>query len=61
MLTKKQIKDTITVIRSLEKRRMLLNGTTRKMTSQEGGFLSFLKSLMSVGFTIIEKWTHTIS
>ena len=61
MLTKKQIKDTITMIRSLEKRRMLLNGTTRKMTSQEGGFLSFLKSLMSVRFTIIEKWTHTIS
>ena len=53
MLTKKQIKDTITVIRSLEKRRMLLNGTNRKMTSQEGGFLSFLKSLMPVGFTII--------
>ena len=55
------MKDTITVIRSLEKRRMLLNWTTRKMTSQEGVYLSFPKSLMSVGFTIIEKCTHTIS
>ena len=31
------------VIKFLENRRISLNGTTRKITSQEGGFLNFLR------------------
>ena len=33
---------------------MLLKGTARKITSQEGGFLSFLKPLMAVGLPLIK-------
>ena len=33
---------------------MLLKGTARKITSQEGGFLSFLKPLMPVGLPLIK-------
>ena len=36
------------VIKSFENRGILLKETTRKITSQEGGFLSFLRSLMTV-------------
>ena len=36
-------------IKSLENRGILLKGTTRKFTSQEGGFLNFLKPLMIAG------------
>ena len=46
-LTKNEIKDIIKVIRSLENKGILLKGTTTKITSQEGGFLNFLKSLMT--------------
>ena len=35
------------VIKSLENREILLKGTTRKITSQEGGFLNFLRPLMT--------------
>ena len=35
------------VIKSLENRGVLLKGTTTKVTSQEGGFLNFLRSLMT--------------
>ena len=42
-LTKNEIKDVVKVIRSLENRRILLKETTRKITSREGGFLSFHK------------------
>ena len=31
------------VIKSLENRGILLKGTTRKITSQEGGFLNILR------------------
>ena len=41
-----EIKDVIKIIKCLENRRILLKGTTKKNTSQEGGFLNFLKSLM---------------
>ena len=37
------------LIKSLEIRGILLKGTTRKLTSQEGGFLIFLRPLMTVG------------
>ena len=32
---------------SLENRGVLLKGNTRKITSQEGGFLTFLRPLMT--------------
>ena len=37
-LTNNKIKDILKVIKSLENREMLLKGTTRKITSQQGGF-----------------------
>ena len=37
-LTNNEIKDIMRVIKSLENRGILLKGTTRKSTSQEGGF-----------------------
>ena len=33
---------------------MLLTGTTRKVTSQKGGFLSFFKPLMVVGLPLMK-------
>ena len=43
-LTNNLIKDIMKVIKSLENR-----GSTRKVTSQEGGFLNFLRPLMTSG------------
>ena len=37
-LTNNEIKDVMKVIKSLENREISLKGTTRKITSQEGGF-----------------------
>ena len=37
------------VIKSLENVRILLKGTTRKIPSQEGGFLNFPRPLMTAG------------
>ena len=37
-LTNNEIKDIMKVIKYLENRGILLKGTTRKITSQEGGF-----------------------
>ena len=37
-LTNNEIKDIIKLIKSLENRRILLKGTTRKITGQEGEF-----------------------
>ena len=42
-LTNNEIKDIMKLIKSLENREILLKGTTTKVTSQEGGFLNFLK------------------
>ena len=53
-LKKVKIKDTVKVISSLENRRLLLKGTTRKITSQEGGFLNFLKPLVLVGSPLMK-------
>ena len=46
-LTNNEIKDIMKVIKSLGNRGILLKGTTRKITSQERGFLSFLRPLMT--------------
>ena len=37
-LTNNKIKDILKVIKSLENREILLKGTTRKITSKQGGF-----------------------
>ena len=42
------------VIKSLENREILLKETTRKITRQEGGFLNFLKPLMTAGLPLIK-------
>ena len=47
-LTKNEIKDVITVVRSLENRKILLKGTIRKISSQKRGFLNLPSPLMSV-------------
>ena len=53
-LTNNDIKDIIKVINSLENRGVLLNGTTRKISSHKREFLNFLRSLMSVGLPIMK-------
>ena len=42
------------VIKSLEKRGILLKGTTKKIGGQERGFLNFLRSLMAAGLPLIK-------
>ena len=42
------------VIKSLENRGILLKGTTSKITRQEGGFLNFLRSLMTAGLPLMK-------
>ena len=42
------------VIESLENRGILLKGTTRKITSQERGFLNFLRPLMTAGLPLMK-------
>ena len=53
-LTSNEIKGIIKVIRSLKNRMSLLKGTTRKIPSQEVGFLNFLRPLMSVNLPLIK-------
>ena len=54
MVTSNEAKDIIKVIRSLESREILLKGTTRKITSQEGRFLNFLRLLMTAGLLLMK-------
>ena len=42
------------VIKSLENRGLLSKGTTRKINSQEGQFLNFLRPLMKTGLLLIK-------
>ena len=42
------------VIQPLENRGVLLKGTTRKITSQEVGFLNFLRPLMTAGLPLMK-------
>ena len=42
------------VIKPLGNRAILLKGTTAKTTSQEGGFLNFLRPLMTAGLPLIK-------
>ena len=52
--TDNEIKDIIKVIKSLENRGILLKGTNRKITSQEGGFLNFLRPLMTASIPLMK-------
>ena len=47
-------KDIIKVIKSLENRGILLKGTTRKITSQEGGLLNFLRPSMTTALPLMK-------
>ena len=42
------------IIKSLENRATLLKGTTRKITSQERGFLNVLTPLMAAGLSLMK-------
>ena len=53
-LTDNEIKCILKVIKSLENRGILLKGTTKKITSQEGGFLNFLRPLMTAGLPLMK-------
>ena len=56
MLTNNEIKYIIKVNWCLENR-LLLKRASRKLTSQEGGFLNFLRSLMSASLPMKNKLT----
>ena len=51
---KKKNFDILKVIKSLHNRGILLKGTTRKMTSQGGGFFNFLKPLISAVLALMK-------
>ena len=53
-LTNNEIKDIMKVIKSLENRGILLKAIARKVTCQEGGFLNFLKPLMTAGLPLMK-------
>ena len=42
------------VIRSLENRDILIEETTRKITTQEGRFFNFLRPLMAAGIALMK-------
>ena len=48
------IKDIIKVISSLENRGILLKETTEKVSSQERGFLKFVRPLLSASLPLIQ-------
>ena len=50
----KKKKCIIKVIKSFENRETLLKGTTKNVTSQEGGFLNFLRVLTTAGLPLMK-------
>ena len=52
-----EIKDIMKVIKSLENRGILIKETITKMTSQEGEFLNFLRSLMTAGLLLMKVYS----
>ena len=58
--TNNEIKNIMKVIKSFEKRAILLRGTTNKIIRQEGGFLSFLISLISVSLPLKKNATQLV-
>ena len=53
-LTNNVIKDIMKVIRSLENGGILLKWTTKKIITQEGGFLNFLRPLTTAGLALMK-------
>ena len=53
-LTNNETKDIVKVVRLLENKKNLLKGTTRKISSQDGGFLSFFRLIMSAGLPLMK-------
>ena len=53
-LTNNETKDIIKVIKSLKNTEILIKGTTTNITSQEGGFLNFLRPLMTAGLPLVK-------
>ena len=49
-----EMKDIIKVIKSLDNRGILFKRTSTNITSQEGGFLNFLRSLMTAGLPLMK-------
>ena len=49
------------VIKFLENRRILLKETTRKITNQEGGFLSFCRPLLTAGLPLMKSALMTLA
>ena len=52
-LTTNEIENIIKIMKHLENRGILLKGTTRKAASQEGGFLNFLRFIMTAGLPLM--------
>ena len=53
-LIKNEIKDIIKIITFLENRGILIKETTRKITSQEEGYLNFLRPLITAGLPLMK-------
>ena len=47
-------KEIMKVIKSVENRGILLNGTNKKITSEEGGFIRLLTPLITAGFPLMK-------
>ena len=54
ILTNNEMKDIMKVIKSFENREILIKGTNTKITSQEKGFLNFLRPLITAGLPLIK-------
>ena len=53
-LTNNEVKYIIKVIRSLEKSRSILKGSTWKITGQKGGFLNLFRPLMTASLPLMK-------
>ena len=54
ILKNNEMKDIMKVIKSFENREILIKGTNTKITSQEKGFLNFLRPLITAGLPLIK-------
>ena len=52
-LTNNEKKDIMKVIKCLENTGILIKRTNKKINSQEGGFLNFLRALMTTGLPLM--------
>ena len=61
ILTNNEMKVIMKVIKSLENGAILSKETTRKITSQEGGFFNFISSSMTAGLPLMKKALTTLA